>query len=158
MTAAVIFLLGFVGVTWQGQRASRAAAETKVQRDLAQGHLYAAQMKLIHVACQAGKIGRALELLKAQQPPPGQRDFRGFDWRFLYRLCVSPSGVLATNASGFQSVDFRRTVARWRSAAATAWWRYSRLRRGGAWPSGQPTTESSPASRLAGGTPTGSRR
>ena len=112
--AAVIFLLGFVGVTWQGQRASRAAAETKVQRDLAQGHLYAAQMKLIHVACQAGKIGRALELLKAQQPPPGQRDFRGFDWRFLYRLCVSPSGVLATNASGFQSVDFSpdgRTVA-----------------------------------------------
>jgi eukaryotic-like serine/threonine-protein kinase len=112
--AVVIFLVGFAGVTWQGQRASRAAAETKVQRDLAQGHLYAAQMKLVHVACQAGKIGRALEMLRAQQPPPGQRDFRGFDWRFLYRLCVSPSEVLATNASGFQSVDFSsdgRTVA-----------------------------------------------
>ncbi|MCX6929493.1 MAG: protein kinase, partial [Verrucomicrobia bacterium] len=114
MTAVFVFLLGFAGVAWQGQRASRAAAETKVQRDLAQGHLYAAQMKLVHVACQAGKIGRALELLKAQQPPPGQRDFRGFDWRFLYRLCVSPSEVLATNASGYQSVDFSpdgRTVA-----------------------------------------------
>jgi eukaryotic-like serine/threonine-protein kinase len=112
--AVFLFLLGFAGVTWQGQRASRAAAETKVQRDIAQGHHYAAQMRLIHAACQAGKIGRALELLKALQPPPGQRDFRGFDWRFLYRLCLSPSEVLATKASGYESVDFSpdgRTVA-----------------------------------------------
>jgi eukaryotic-like serine/threonine-protein kinase len=114
VTAAIIFLLGFAGVAWQGQRASRAAAETKVQRDLAQGHLYAAQMKLVHAACQEGKLGRALELLRAQQPRPGQSDVRGFDWRFLYRLCLSSSEVLATNTSGFHSVDFSpggRTVA-----------------------------------------------
>lgn len=112
--AAAIFVIGFVGVTWQGQRASRAAAETTVQRDLAQGRLYAAQMKLVHAACQAGQLGRALEGLKAQQPSAGQRDFRGFDWRFFYRLCLSPSEVLATNASGFASVAFSpdgRTVA-----------------------------------------------
>lgn len=112
--ATVILLLGFAGVAWQGQRASRAAAETKVQRDLARGHLYAAQMKLVHAAWQEGKPGRALELLRAQQPRPGQSDFRGFDWRFLYRLCLSSSEALATNASGFYSVDFSpdgRTVA-----------------------------------------------
>jgi len=156
--AAVLFFLGFAGVTWQGQRASRAAAETKVQRDLAQGHLYATQMKLVHAAYQAGKIGRALELLKAQQPPPGQRDFRGFDWRFLYRLCVSPSDVLATNASGFQSVDFSpdgRMVAFGSSDGMVEIFEAQTWRRVAQWP---PTTESSPASRLAGGTPPGSRR
>ncbi|MHC1766308.1 MAG: WD40 repeat domain-containing serine/threonine protein kinase [Verrucomicrobiia bacterium] len=114
LAAAVIFLLGFGGVAWQWHRASHAAAETRVQRDLAQGHLYAAQMKLAHAACQEGKLGRAMELLRAQQPRPGQSDFRGFDWRFLYRLCLSSSAVLATHSNGFNSVDFSpdgRTVA-----------------------------------------------
>ena len=46
--AVCFFLLGFAGVTWQGQRASKA-------RDLAQGRLYAAQMKLAHVTFQEGQ-------------------------------------------------------------------------------------------------------
>jgi eukaryotic-like serine/threonine-protein kinase len=110
LTAAIVLaiLVGFAGVTWQAQRASKA-------RDLAQGRLYAAQMKLAHAAFKDGKTGGALALLRAQQPAPGQSDFRGFDWRYLYRLCLSsPSEVLATNASGYQSVDYsldRRTVA-----------------------------------------------
>jgi WD40 repeat protein/predicted Ser/Thr protein kinase len=120
--AALIFLLGFAGVTWQWLRAERnyaerqmAAAETQVQRDLARGRLYAAQMQLAHSAYRAGKIGGALKLLRAQQPLPGQPDLRGFEWRFLYRLCGGSQGeVLATNASGFSSVDYspdNRTVA-----------------------------------------------
>jgi hypothetical protein len=49
--AALTFLLGFAGVLWQWLRAERnfserqkAAVEAQVQRDLAQGRLYAAQM------------------------------------------------------------------------------------------------------------------
>jgi eukaryotic-like serine/threonine-protein kinase len=101
MTAAVfIFLLGFAGVAWQAQQASKA-------RDLAQGRLYAAQMKLAHAAIKEGKTGGALAVLRTLQPAPGAPDFRGFDWRYLYRLCLStPSEVLATNASGFCSVDY----------------------------------------------------
>jgi eukaryotic-like serine/threonine-protein kinase len=106
--AVLFFLLGFAGVTWQGRQASKA-------RDLAQGRLYAAQMKLAHAAFKDGKTGGALKLLRALQSAPGQPDFRGFDWRYLYRLCLSnPSEVLDTNASGYQSVDYSpdgRTVA-----------------------------------------------
>jgi WD40 repeat protein/predicted Ser/Thr protein kinase len=110
LTAAIVFaiLVGFAGITWQAQRASKA-------RDLAQGRLYAAQMKLAHAAFLEGKLGGALALLRARQPAAGEPDFRGFDWRYLYRLCLSsPSEVLAANTNGYQSVDYSpdgRTVA-----------------------------------------------
>ncbi len=83
LSAAVVlvFLLGFAGMTWQARRATQA-------RDLAQGRLYAAQMKLAHAAIKEGKTGNALAMLRAPQPRPGQRDLRGFDWRYLYRLCL----------------------------------------------------------------------
>ncbi|MHC1767236.1 MAG: WD40 repeat domain-containing serine/threonine protein kinase [Verrucomicrobiia bacterium] len=101
LTAAVVLavLVGFAGVTWEGRQASRA-------RDLAQGRLYAAQMKLAHGALLEGKLGGALALLRARRPAAGELDFRGFDWRYLYRLCLSsPSEVLGTNESGYLSVD-----------------------------------------------------
>jgi WD40 repeat protein/predicted Ser/Thr protein kinase len=95
----LVFLVGFAGTTWQARRATEA-------RDLAQGRLYAAQMKLAHSAIREGKTGSALAVLRALQPQSGERDFRGFDWRYLSRLCLdSPGEVLATNASGYQSVD-----------------------------------------------------
>jgi WD40 repeat protein len=109
LTAAValVALAGLAGVMWQGQRASEAAAEAQRQRDVAQGGRYAGQMKLAHAEYQAGRLGGALKLLKDQIPLPGQRDFRGFDWRFLYGLCSSsPGELIATNASGFLSADF----------------------------------------------------
>jgi WD40 repeat protein len=52
-------------------------------------------------------MGGALELLRAHRLLPGQPDFRGFEWRFLYRLCQNSRGeVLATSTSGFSSVDY----------------------------------------------------
>ncbi len=107
---AIALLIGLTGVLWQGRQA-RAA------RDLAQGRLYAAHMKLAHTALQEGKTGGALALLHATQPANGELDFRGFEWRYLYRLCLnSPGEVLATNAHGYQSVDYspsrcRRTTS-----------------------------------------------
>jgi eukaryotic-like serine/threonine-protein kinase len=113
--AVLIFLLGFAGVTWEGQRARQAAANAQRLGYIAQGRLYAAQMKLAHAAYREGRIGHALALLQGQQPGPDQPDFRGFDWRYLYRLCTQSQGeVIANNASGFHCVDFSpdgRTVA-----------------------------------------------
>lgn len=102
LAAGVIlfFLLGFAGTAWQARRASHA-------RDLARGHLYAAQMKLAHTEIEDGKTGGALALLMDWIPKPGEPDFRGFDWRYLYGLCLnSPSEILTTNSAGFTSVDF----------------------------------------------------
>ena len=62
--------------------------------------LCAAQMKLAHAAFKEGKLGGALATLRALQPLSGQPDFRGFDWRNLYRLCASsPSEVFYRNGT-----------------------------------------------------------
>jgi WD40 repeat protein/predicted Ser/Thr protein kinase len=105
--AVFIFLLGFAGVTWEGQRAREAAADARRQGNIAQGRLYAAQMRLAFTAYKEGRIGAGLALIRAQQPAPGEPDFRGFDWGYLYRLCLQSQGkVIANNASGFHAVDF----------------------------------------------------
>ncbi len=106
-TLGLVFVLGFAGVTWQGHRASKAAADARRLGNVALGGRYAAQMKLANGAYQAGKIGAALEVLKAQIPQPGAPDFRGFEWRYLYRLCSSGIGeVIATDSGVFQSVAY----------------------------------------------------
>jgi WD40 repeat protein/predicted Ser/Thr protein kinase len=119
---ATSVVLGFAGIAWQSRQYLRAAAdartqgnEARTQRDIAQGRLYAAQMRLAHAACLAGRTGGALELLRAQIPAQGATDFRGFEWRYLDRLCQSrQSEVLGETPAGYQSVAFSsdaRTVA-----------------------------------------------
>ncbi len=53
--------------------------------------LYAADMNLAQQAWEAGKIAYALELLEAHRPQPDQEDLRGFEWRYLWRLCQDQS-------------------------------------------------------------------
>ena len=112
---AASVVLGFAGIAWQSRQHQRAAADARTQRDIAQGRLYAAQMRLAHAACLAGRTGGALELLRAQIPARGATDFRGFEWRYLDRLCQSrQSEVLGESPAGYQSVAFSsdaRTVA-----------------------------------------------
>jgi len=50
MAAAAVFLLGFLGVTWQGQRASKA-------RDLAQGRLYESLVREARAIRTARRVG-----------------------------------------------------------------------------------------------------
>ncbi len=111
---ATSIVLGFAGIAWQSQH-QRAAAdartqrnEARAQRDIAQGRLYAAQMRrLAHAACLVGRTGGALELLRAQIPAQGATDFRGFEWRYLDRLCQShQSEILGESPAGYQSVAF----------------------------------------------------
>ncbi len=51
--------------------------------------LYAAQMKLAQQAWESSNIERMQELLDAQLPQPGQRDLRGFEWYYFWRLAHS---------------------------------------------------------------------
>jgi WD40 repeat protein len=48
--------------------------------------LYASQMNLAQQAYEVANTPRAVELLEAQRPGPGQEDLRGFEWRYLWRL------------------------------------------------------------------------
>jgi WD40 repeat protein/tRNA A-37 threonylcarbamoyl transferase component Bud32 len=50
---------------------------------------YAADMKLVQSALAENNLGRAQELLNRQRPQSGQRDLRGWEWRYLWQYCQS---------------------------------------------------------------------
>ncbi len=90
---------GFVGlaalavVAGVRQQAVRAAAQARAERSQrerleaqelrARQNLYAADMNLAQMALDAGNHGRAVELLGAHRPGPGEADLRGFEWHHL---------------------------------------------------------------------------
>jgi len=59
----------------------------RIEALTARRNLYVADINLAQHALQDGKIDRAIELLEAHQPEPGQADLRGFEWRFLRQFC-----------------------------------------------------------------------
>src|SRR5262249_46368504 len=71
----------------QRQRAQRqtqiATEEARRSRRL----LYVADMNVAQQAWEVGNVGRAVALLEAHRPRRGQEDLRGFEWRYLWRLC-----------------------------------------------------------------------
>jgi WD40 repeat protein/serine/threonine protein kinase len=71
------------------EQRARAEQGDETKRQL----LYAAQMRLAQQAWDSANIDRMQELLEAQLPQPGQRDLRGFEWYYLWRLAY---GDLAT--------------------------------------------------------------
>jgi WD40 repeat protein/predicted Ser/Thr protein kinase len=84
LTALVtlVFLAGFIGVTWEGQKARKAG-------DLAQRRFAAAQMSQAFRAWDAGNLNVARALLDSYRPQRGAQDLRGVDWRWLWALCRS---------------------------------------------------------------------
>jgi WD40 repeat protein/serine/threonine protein kinase len=69
------------------EQADRATREAARSRRL----LYASEMNLAGHAWEVGDTGRARALLERQWPQEGQDDLRGFEWRYLWRLCQDGS-------------------------------------------------------------------
>jgi WD40 repeat protein/serine/threonine protein kinase len=105
---AVVFLTGFVGVTWKwrdaewqkrnAQVAERGEAKQRAiaveQAELATREaefsrrlLYSADIQLAHQAWDLAMTGSAQAMLARHLPQAGQEDLRGFEWRYLWRLC-----------------------------------------------------------------------
>jgi WD40 repeat protein len=83
--------LGLTGVLWQWRRA--VAGELSARE-----HQYASDMNLVHQVWQEGDSQRAKALLRAHIPKPGQSDVRGFEWRYLWKLCQQDdSQSISTN-------------------------------------------------------------
>jgi WD40 repeat protein len=111
LTAALVlvFLAGFAGVAWKWREAERqkdiAAAQREIaleQAERSRRLLYGADMSLALQAWQGGDTGRAQTLLERQWPEAGQEDLRGFEWRYLWRLCQDSSQqTLRGHRSGF---------------------------------------------------------
>jgi WD40 repeat protein/serine/threonine protein kinase len=96
LSAAVVLVtaLGFAGVFGQMQVARANAVQAHQERDEVralnhrlQRTLYAAHMNLAKQAWDAADIERVVELLEEHGPKAGEPDLRGFEWRYLYRLC-----------------------------------------------------------------------
>jgi WD40 repeat protein/serine/threonine protein kinase len=93
------------------EAAQRAEKQERVrageQRELAQARSYAADMNLADHAIEDENLGRALELLERHRPRPGEKDFRGWEWRYLWQLCRSDEAFsLAGHANAVSAVAF----------------------------------------------------
>jgi len=101
MAVLVMIAVGFARQANQQRR--RADLRERDQRRLR----YAAEMNLVPQAWEDGNIARAQELLERQRPQPGQEDLRGFDWRYLWRLCQDESKrTLIGHEGAIHSVAF----------------------------------------------------
>jgi WD40 repeat protein len=79
-------------------------AETR-ERMLAEQRLYDAHMNLALQAWEEGDMELAQQRLRAHLPKPGGPDLRGFEWRYLWRLCQDESQFSFTNfADGVWSI------------------------------------------------------
>jgi WD40 repeat protein len=113
--AAVLLVtaLGFIGVLeqWQvalahEQQANQQRDEARVLNDQLQRTLYAAHINLAQHAWEAGNIGRSRELLELHRPKTGETDLRGFEWRYLDRLCHAEILTLRGHTGGVHSVTY----------------------------------------------------
>ncbi|MGE3309625.1 MAG: WD40 repeat domain-containing serine/threonine protein kinase, partial [Limisphaerales bacterium] len=87
--AGVLGLLGFAGITWQWRRAEASRERAEASALTARHQLYATDMLGIQQALDLGNTGRAVDQLLAYEPSPGEPDFRGWEWWFFAKRCLS---------------------------------------------------------------------
>jgi WD40 repeat protein/serine/threonine protein kinase len=115
VAAITVTLLGGITVsTWQAIRAFKAErnesqlrrfAEQEQKRaeqetTLARGNEYVAHMNLAWHSLKDGNYGRAFRLLEQHRPQAGEPDLRGFEWRYLWRLCQGDAHIALPDQGG----------------------------------------------------------
>jgi WD40 repeat protein/serine/threonine protein kinase len=100
---AAVIILGLVVSTTMYFRAEQArqketAARTQAQqaqanearlRRQAEAQAYASDMSLAQQALALNNLGQAEYLLNRHRPKPGEKDLRGWEWRYLWKQCRS---------------------------------------------------------------------
>ena len=66
---------------------AQAKAEAQEQRLEARRRLYVSDMLLAQQAIAESNLGRARELVYRHWPRAGEPDWRGWEWRYLWRQC-----------------------------------------------------------------------
>ncbi len=108
-TAAILFVVALAGIvsTWQAVRATRAEhaqsllrrqeselrQRAETQEFIARRRAYAADMNLIQLALANENLGLAKRLLERYVPAKSEFDFRGWEWRYLWKLCQSEASA-----------------------------------------------------------------
>jgi WD40 repeat protein/tRNA A-37 threonylcarbamoyl transferase component Bud32 len=98
---AVTLAAGTIVSAWHAVRAKQAEAradtarhaearlrqDAERQENIAREQAYAADMNLVQQALAEANLERAQSLLYRHKPRPGQRDLRGWEWRYLWPFC-----------------------------------------------------------------------
>ena len=79
-------------------------ADTKASE--ARRSLYDSRMNLVQAAWEDSRIIRVLNLLKEQEPEPGEQDLRGFEWHYWNRLAHSCQLDLKSHTQAVSGVTF----------------------------------------------------
>jgi WD40 repeat protein len=104
-----ISLLEFAQKSRAEREQSRLLDAAQKQEFSARQKAYAVSMNLIQQALNSDNLGRATELLNEQRPKTGQKDLRGWEWRYLWQHCRSDAETSLCNRSNLvTSVSFSR--------------------------------------------------
>jgi eukaryotic-like serine/threonine-protein kinase len=71
----------------QKRRADGLREEAEEREAVLRRHLYSSDVRLAQRAWEGADLSWAVELLSRHIPERGQQDLRGFEWRYLWRLC-----------------------------------------------------------------------
>jgi WD40 repeat protein len=91
-------------------------ADVETRRDAALRHLYVANLTLIPQAREEGQGERVQELLREVIPQRGEKDLRGFEWRYFSRLGQADRRTLSGHGDWVQGVAWSRD-GRWLGSA-----------------------------------------
>jgi len=105
VTASVLFLYaGSVGFVIQQRRTNLEQRQTNARLRL---QAYSADMRVAHVALNEGNRGAAIELVNKYTNVAGAADLRGFEWRYLWKLCQGQEQfTLAGHSNRVMAVAF----------------------------------------------------
>src|SRR5262249_42443500 len=101
LALAVIALLVSSVLIWQANK------ELRQERERTRWLLYSSDLMAAQKAWEDGHLARARELLERQRPRGDEEDLRGFEWRYLWRLCQDGSlHTFTGHTGGIWAVSF----------------------------------------------------
>lgn len=130
----VVAAAGAAAVLWQWREARDSATRELRQRRVAEANAYAADMNLVQQALAMNNLGRARELLDRHRPPPGSEigrsgggeDWRGWEWRYLWRQCQSDASFALCRKTRINSLAISQdgkwlAIGEWDNGGLSIW-------------------------------------
>jgi WD40 repeat protein len=102
VSAVILTVMAGLGLMAEQQRRMALEGQKTLRRSL-----YVSDMNVAQQAWEGGLVRRAVELLEAHRPRPGEEDLRGFEWRYLWRICHSDAPItLQGHSEAIRAVAF----------------------------------------------------
>jgi eukaryotic-like serine/threonine-protein kinase len=105
----------------QRQTADEQREKAQAQELAARQQAYASDMNLAQQALAMNNLGRAQSLLNRHKPQPGQPDFRGWEWRYLWGQSRSDALFKLTGQRGTISSLAVSPDGRWIASGQPRW-------------------------------------